>query len=412
MEHSNIFGDIVLAFTLSIDLDSGGKLFHAHSVAYVATLLAKEMLPNETDLVFYAALLHDMGGVGKLSEIVGAALRPDKKTAKYILEHPYKGAEILRTLPIPFRGIHRIADYILEHHEKWNGRGYPSRKKGEEILIGAQLIRAADSLDVLVNLKNTDAGNEALSIVEQIEKSGDASHEVVKKLKSLIKEGELKLPLKRKELVQKIADWREKFKLEPMREFSSEDTLRSLLYAFAKVIDSKHPYTQGHSERVASYSEQIAITLGLEKSEVKNIEMGALLHDIGKLSIPRNLLDKPGALEDEEWELVKSHAIIGYRTLEKFDALKDFTFAALHHERWDGKGYPFGLKEVEIPLGARIIAVADMLDALTSKRPYRKSLNFKDAFSIIKSERGRKFDPRVVDAALEALYTEEKIVAR
>jgi len=152
------------------------------------------------------------------------------------------------------------------------------------------------------------------------------------------------------------------------------------LTTLAETIDLRDPYTAGHSRRVAAYSRVLAIDLGLPPDVVRTIEHAALLHDIGKVGVPDAVLFKNGPLDDEERLLIRGHPVIGARLLADVPAMCDIHPCILHHhERYDGRGYPDGLAGMEIPLGARIIAVTDAFDAMTSDRPYRVGLVAEDA---------------------------------
>ncbi len=176
------------------------------------------------------------------------------------------------------------------------------------------------------------------------------------------------------------------------------------LEALARAIDAKSPWTAGHSERVTAMSLKIAQALGRSRSQLEVLHRGALLHDVGKLGISVQLLDKPGKLEDHEFEEVKAHPSIGGRILEPISAFADIMpIVTDHHERWDGKGYPNGLAGEEIHINARILAVADTYDAMTSDRPYRKGRDTEAAVEEIWSQAGTQFDPRVVEAFLVAM---------
>ncbi len=155
----------------------------------------------------------------------------------------------------------------------------------------------------------------------------------------------------------------------------------------------------GHSQLVARYTMMLTKALGVEdKNYLVNIERGALLHDIGKIGIPESILRKAGPLTALEREIVKEHPLIGYEIIEEFEFLKKAAQIVLfHHESYDGSGYPYGLAAEEIPLEARIFAVADTLDAITSDRPYRKGSSFDVAFREVERARGTQFDPVVVD---------------
>ncbi len=179
-------------------------------------------------------------------------------------------------------------------------------------------------------------------------------------------------------------------------------TFESFIDVMAFTIDAKHPISRGHSRRVAIYSKGIAIELGLSNDTVEKIYWAGLLHDYGKISVPDAILQKAGKLTEDEYEQIKRHALMTYRILSRIHFSKDMRdiplIASEHHERWDGKGYPFGKKDDQIPLGARIIAVADVFDAITSFREYHSPLTFAEAKEEIIEQRGKMFDPRVVDA--------------
>ena len=171
--------------------------------------------------------------------------------------------------------------------------------------------------------------------------------------------------------------------------------------AFAKCVDMKDAYTNGHSFRVAQYTAKLARKLGKSEDEIEKIYSIALLHDIGKISIPDNILNKPGRLNDEEYKIMKSHSQRGYEILKEITIAPELAIGAgSHHERIDGKGYPNGLKGDEIPEIGRMIAVADTFDAMYSTRPYRKKMKLEDVVAEIKRCSGTQLSPEVVDACL------------
>jgi cyclic di-GMP phosphodiesterase len=192
-------------------------------------------------------------------------------------------------------------------------------------------------------------------------------------------------------------------------ERSYEDTLQAL----GAAIDLRDHETAGHSQRVCRYALEIARAKGLPDAELKNLVRGAFLHDIGKLGIPDGILLKPGPLTPEERKLMQRHVQIGY------DLVKDIPFLAeaaelvlCHHERFDGSGYPNGLKAKHIPLGARIFALADTLDAITSDRPYRRASSFESARETIQRESGGHFDPELADLFLKFAVETWTAIAR
>jgi len=185
---------------------------------------------------------------------------------------------------------------------------------------------------------------------------------------------------------------------------TQKDCYLQVIKTLTRAVDARSPYTRGHSERVAEYSVQIARALGWNEEQIESLKEAALLHDIGKIGIPDNILKKPSRLTREEFEQMKRHSIESARILESASILQDvIPYIMYHHERYDGKGYPFGLKGDDIPLGAQIIAVADALDAITSDRVYRKALPWQVAIEKIRQNSGTQFSPKVVDALLTAL---------
>ncbi|MGD9074091.1 MAG: HD domain-containing phosphohydrolase [Desulfobacteraceae bacterium] len=176
------------------------------------------------------------------------------------------------------------------------------------------------------------------------------------------------------------------------------------LRALARAVDAKSPWTAGHSERVTEKALQIGQVMGLTPEELDNLHRGGLLHDIGKIGIPVSILDKPGRLTDEEFKAIRRHSTIGASILEPIAAYAHAIPIVLqHHEHFDGKGYPDGLAGETISLGARILAVADVYDALVSDRPYRAGMDRERVMEIIKEEAGKQFDPSVVQALLEVI---------
>ena len=193
------------------------------------------------------------------------------------------------------------------------------------------------------------------------------------------------------------------YRIKKYRKKEEEDKLliREMVEAFAKVIDMKDKYTNGHSTRVAKYTTMLTRELGYDEATVQRYYYIALLHDIGKIGVPMDVLNKPGKLTDDEYGVIKSHSAAGYEILKDISFLPELCIGAgAHHERPDGKGYPKGLKGDEIPRVAQIIAVADTFDAMYSNRPYRKRMNFEKAVSIIKGASGPQLTEDVVEAFL------------
>lgn len=174
-------------------------------------------------------------------------------------------------------------------------------------------------------------------------------------------------------------------------------TLTALLVA----LDKRDNETQGHSVRVVEYATRLAIELGVTEPELTHIRRGAMLHDVGKIGVPDAILRKPGKLDPHEWEIMRRHSALGYEMLRDIPFLKvPAEIVLAHQEKYDGSGYPRGLKGEDIPLGSRIFALCDTLDAMTSDRPYRKALNYARARQEVIDFCGTQFDPQVVEAFL------------
>jgi response regulator RpfG family c-di-GMP phosphodiesterase len=180
-----------------------------------------------------------------------------------------------------------------------------------------------------------------------------------------------------------------------------EDTYLSTLEALGSAIDTRDVGTHSHSRRVRGYTLVIARAHGVPEPDLGDLERGVLLHDIGKIGIPDAILSKPGSLTPDEWKIMQRHPDIGRRLIEKIPFLHDAVpIVYHHHERWDGTGYPLGLRGEGIPLGARIFAVADTFDAMTFDRPYSKAVSFQTACQEIRRCAGTHFDPAVVTTFL------------
>jgi len=185
-----------------------------------------------------------------------------------------------------------------------------------------------------------------------------------------------------------------------------EDTQKEVLFTIGAIAESRSKETGNHVKRVAEYSKLIGIHLGLSSEDVELLKQASPMHDIGKIAIPDSILNKPGRFDDAEYALMKKHAKLGYEMLNNSTRpliQLASTIAYEHHERWDGKGYPKGLRGEEISIFGRITSLADVFDALGSDRVYKKAWPMDKIVALIKEERGKQFDPKIVDIFLENL---------
>jgi putative two-component system response regulator len=184
----------------------------------------------------------------------------------------------------------------------------------------------------------------------------------------------------------------------------------SVIFMLALAVEAKDTYTEGHLRRLSSYSEQLAVAIGLSSAQVKAIRFGGLLHDIGKISIDDAILRKPGKLTEEEYAQIKRHPEYGARIIQAMRFAGDVgPIIRHHHERWDGKGYPTGLAGEEIPIGARIVAIVDAYDAMMTDRPYRSSLGLDETMRRMREGRGREWDPVLLDRFIKLIEDGELV---
>jgi len=229
-------------------------------------------------------------------------------------------------------------------------------------------------------------------LLENLQYKKSLEHKVVEKTIDLIRKNK-KLEQQARMLEGLLRDLRESYD--------------STLDAMVSAIESRDCETKHHCRRVQAYAILLGQKLGLSADELMDMSYGALLHDVGKIGVPDSILLKPGKLTEDEWNVMRSHTRIGYQMIARIKFLKGAAaIVAHHHERWDGNGYPSGLAGESIPLGARIFAVIDTYDAITSKRPYKEALSIQHARDEIARCSGTQFDPRVVDAFLRIPHEE------
>ena len=184
------------------------------------------------------------------------------------------------------------------------------------------------------------------------------------------------------------------------------------LLGLANALEAKDPYTRGHSQRVSVLARRLAEATRLSSRDGDVIAQAGLLHDIGKIGVPESVLGKPGRLDPHEWEVMRRHPVLGAQIVAPFEFFAEGSIIIRHHhERWDGSGYPDGLRGTGIPLGARIVAVADVYDALTSARPYREALPHHAAIEYIVEEAGRTLDDDIVVALIRLTRDNESLDA-
>ena len=298
-----------------------------------------------------------------------------------------RGADIARAVGVS----EPTALAIRAMDEHWDGGGYPTGLRHDEIPICARIVGLAQVAEIYWRRGGIDA---ALEVIRE-RRGRWFDPGLVHAFCALGPDDRVWLDLRSEPLSDAIAS------AEPIERAvrADETRLDRIARASALIVDAKSAFTYNHSIRVAAISEAIAADMGLSASERIRLRRAALLHDIGKLSVPNRILDKPGKLDADEWDIVKRHPHFTHEILARVPVFSEFAYdASCHHERIDGRGYHRGVQGESLSVAARIMATADIFDALSAARPYRDALPTDRVLSIISEERGTQLCPTTVDA--------------
>ncbi|MGE0161214.1 MAG: HD-GYP domain-containing protein [Gemmatimonadales bacterium] len=371
---------------------------HGPMVAMLSSQLGREMGLSKAQCseLFFGAILSDMGMVG-LAEDAWENPTPELSTdvRERVERHPQRSEERVRGVP----HLQDLAPLLRHHHEWWDGSGYPDGLRGQEIPIGARILRLADTVSALAE-KRPHRGALAADAIGEIVQTG-----LGKEFAPDV--GDCYLSLSRSGAIPRFD--RESYRHTVLRaaesllpEEVSPLSTSQLLTIIANLIDAKDPYTAGHSRRVAVLAVAVAEQLDLDAHTRSALWAGGYLHDLGKLAVPLRVLAKSGRLTDEEFEYIRAHPSDGAAILEGIPTLQHLTTGVrYHHEKWDGSGYPEGLSGDRIPLVAQIMAVCDAYDAMTSTRAYRNSRDPEFARGEVAKESGTQFGPLAAEAFLK-----------
>lgn len=303
-----------------------------------------------------------------------------------------RGAEIARLLRFP----EPVAAGIYSLDEQFNGNGKPAKLAGEAIPLYSRIALLAQVIDVFHT-----AGGRAAALAEVRARTGSwFDPALVSAFQGVAADASFWTMLASPAIDTAV------FAMEPAGHAVDldDDYLDDIAAAFGEVVDSKSPYTSGHSTRVALYTDMIAEALGMPPERRRWLKRGALLHDVGKLGVSNSVLDKAGALDREEWAAVRQHAEFTETILSRIAAFAELgRIAGAHHERLDGNGYPRGLSGEQIDLETRIITTADIFDAITAERPYRGAIPVPQALEMMEKTVGSALDPRCFQALKEAV---------
>ncbi len=383
--------DLVSSIAKIVDMMSPAVGSHHMQVAYLAYRLSEELnlLNDKRFELFIAAALHDIGAFS-LQDRLDLLEFEDAKPG----EHSIAGALILDT----FKPFSPMAQLVKFHHVPWkDGRGVT--QEGESVPIGSHIIHIADRVAVKISRK-TPVLSQVRGICDAIS-AGSGEIFVPEHVDALLKiakreyiwldaaSDSIEMILKRTVIHQ-----RRELTIEELVDFSR---------LICRLIDFKSEFTASHSSGVAAIAIQLAKLSGFSMYERRLIEIAAYLHDLGKLAIPSEILEKRDALTEDEWFIMRSHVYHTYQALEPFDMLRSVSsWGSLHQERLNGTGYPFGLMADDLPLGSRIMAVADVFTALTEDRPYRKGMNPESTTVVLQAMvEADELDKNLVDLVLD-----------
>ncbi|SJZ30241.1 HD-GYP domain-containing protein [Selenihalanaerobacter shriftii] len=370
--------DMIMCLSDAIDLVSKAVSGHHKRVAYIASSIAVEMglsKEEERNLIM-AGALHDAGAISLQERL--QALKFDT-TYAYSSEETCQHAQIGYHLIKQFEPFSEVAPLILYHHCIWNNKDN-IKSDSEEVIQGSQILHLADRIDVLIN-KNEEILGQREHIRNKIEEGSGSmfNPELVEVFLNIAEKESFWFDTISPEITRILAKRSEGKSIK-----LSIDRLLNLAMMFSEIIDFRSEFTATHSSGVAVTSKILAELIGLSKRECMMIEIAGYLHDLGKLAIPPEILDKPGKLTKEEFNIIKSHPFYTYRILERVKGLNQINkWASFHHERIDGAGYPFHYGEDRLVVGSRIIAVADVFTAITENRPYRDGMNKDKAMHVL-----------------------------
>jgi putative nucleotidyltransferase with HDIG domain len=432
--------EIIAALSQALDMTEGQPEGHCVRCCWIGMHVAQEIGMSEAQQweLYYTLLLKDLGCSSNAARICELYLTDDlafkrdfkfvgdsfPQVVRFVLQHTglqaglserfrsvlnifkngseisqdliqtrcQRGADIARLLRFP----EAVANGIYSLDEHWNGQGKPDQLVGENIPVYSRIALLAQVVDVF---HVSEGQNAAMNEVRR--RNGQwFSPELVAAMEKLTLNPTFWSTLSNNNLNDAVEALEPASFIVPL----DEDYLDDIATAFGQVVDSKSPFTSGHSSRVALYTDLISEELGLDPARRRWLKRAALLHDVGKLGVSNSVLDKAGKLDDNEWAAVKEHAALTEKILSKIKAFDELAkVAGAHHERLDGNGYPNRLSAVDISLETRIITTADIFDAITADRPYRGAIPIPETMKIMEKTVGTAIDSDCFDALKRAI---------
>ena len=387
------FLNLVLSISEATDLIDLELNNHNKRVAFISLNIADSLdLPNDFKYnLIIAGLLHDIGSFSltERHETLNYDYQPDHSKNN----HSYIGYILLKD----FNPLAGIASIIKFHHHFW--KDLKDLDLSETVKTSAQIIHIADRIDVLID-KNKDVLSQVHDICEIIKKDSRMRYkpDIVEEITNLKNKEYFWLDAVSQPEISTFTD-----KLGYLPLDFKLDIVDKFANMFSHIIDFRSPFTATHSSGVTTTAEFLARAMDFSENEAFMMKIAGYLHDLGKLAVPVEILDKAAGLNREEFRIIRSHTYYTYKILENITNLEIInSWAAFHHETLDGNGYPFHLNESELSLGSRIMAVADIFTAITEDRPYRKGMNKKDSLKVLNNMvKNNKIDSTIVAKVAE-----------
>ena len=352
---------LIKGLAYALDLAENRYSSHSQHITYLTLLLGKALNfpPDDLDMIFFASMLHD----------IGADLRYDLKS------HSERGYEMIANLPVDSR----IRDIILHHHETIDGQG-PLGSKDNNVPLYSQLIHISNLFDYKFEIKPKSGKLSNDDVLIWLNDVGNLfSNDVVSAFEKIIRDSPLleqyhEVPFY--PILEKTYSPNEYF-------YEMEDIMK-FATVFAMIIDNRSEFTHRHSQGVAKLYNEVAQVMNFDDLTMDKMHIAALLHDIGKLGVSNEIIDKPGKLTSDERVEIENHAMATYRILNEIQGFEDIaTWASEHHEKLNQKGYPNKINPLKLSIQSRLLAIIDIYQALTEDRPYRNGMANERAFEII-----------------------------
>ena len=399
--------NLIQALSMALELAVGGVNTHLWRTAVICRFIANEMGIRLTDQqpLLYAALMHDIGAAPYISEWEKLRDIADMhRWGKELFDHAEAGYRLLDDSVY----FNNIALFVRHHHDDWDGRN-TSGRTGDDIPLFSRIILVADRVEVAIN-KEKPILFQRDRICDFIASESGRSFDpdVVEVFMRCARKEVFWLDLGNPGYYVRFFAG---LKAQGQTQFTIEEVL-NIAEMYATIIDRMSIFTATHSRSVSRVAVLLASHHGFCENELKMIRVAGLLHDIGKLSIPNEILEKPGKLTDHEMMIVRQHTYYTYRVLQQIDNFDLIAqWAAFHHETLDGEGYPFKVEGPSLTLGSRIMAVADIFVALAENRPYRKRMGRPDIEKIMTDmAKNGKIDRRIVDTLFDYYQDADNIV--